>query len=43
VLDCAAKIALSGFVDTLHHLWQTQLKGRHANQSFIEYLADGNN
>jgi cytosine/adenosine deaminase-related metal-dependent hydrolase len=36
------KIISPGFVDTHHHLWQTQLKGRHANELLLEYMASGN-
>jgi cytosine/adenosine deaminase-related metal-dependent hydrolase len=32
VIDCTDKIISPGFVDTHHHGWQTQLKGRHANE-----------
>ncbi|KAM0190686.1 hypothetical protein ACHAPA_010612 [Fusarium lateritium] len=42
VIDCHMKIISPGFVDTHHHLWQTQLKGRHANELLLEYLASGN-
>jgi cytosine/adenosine deaminase-related metal-dependent hydrolase len=42
VIDCHMKIVSPGFVDTHHHLWQTQLKGRHANELLLEYLASGN-
>ncbi|KAF3917584.1 Imidazolonepropionase [Arthrobotrys entomopaga] len=41
VLDCSNKIISPGFVDTHHHCWQTQLKGRHANHSLLEYLPTG--
>ncbi|PYH92904.1 composite domain of metallo-dependent hydrolase [Aspergillus ellipticus CBS 707.79] len=27
VLDCTGKIISPGFIDTHHHVWQTQLKG----------------
>jgi cytosine/adenosine deaminase-related metal-dependent hydrolase len=40
-IDCNGKIISPGFVDTHHHLWQTQLKGRHANQSVFDYLPTG--
>ncbi|KAK5171040.1 uncharacterized protein LTR77_004184 [Saxophila tyrrhenica] len=33
VIDCTDKIISPGFVDTHHHVWQTQLKGRHADQT----------
>ncbi|KAJ9357594.1 hypothetical protein DTO280E4_3296 [Paecilomyces variotii] len=42
VVDCANKIVSPGFIDTHHHLWQSQLKGRHADHSFIDYMVHGN-
>ncbi|KAF5594944.1 5-methylthioadenosine s-adenosylhomocysteine deaminase [Fusarium pseudocircinatum] len=42
VIDCSAKIISPGFVDTHHHVWQTQLKGRHADHSLFEYMVPGN-
>ncbi|KAF5640189.1 5-methylthioadenosine s-adenosylhomocysteine deaminase [Fusarium sp. NRRL 25303] len=42
VIDCSAKIVSPGFVDTHHHVWQTQLKGRHADHSLLEYMVPGN-
>ena len=42
VLDCTNKIISPGFIDTHHHLWQTQLKGQHANHTLLEYFAPGN-
>jgi cytosine/adenosine deaminase-related metal-dependent hydrolase len=41
-LDCSGKIISPGFIDTHHHVWQTQLKGRHADQELIAYMASGN-
>jgi cytosine/adenosine deaminase-related metal-dependent hydrolase len=41
VIDCTDKIISPGFVDTHHHGWQTQLKGRHANESLLEYMVTG--
>jgi cytosine/adenosine deaminase-related metal-dependent hydrolase len=38
VLDCTGKIITPGFIDTHHHLWQTQLKGRHADEQLLEYM-----
>ncbi|KAF7323307.1 5-methylthioadenosine/S-adenosylhomocysteine deaminase n1 [Mycena chlorophos] len=42
VLDCTAKLISPGFIDTHHHVWQTQLKGRHAYHLLLDYLAPGN-
>ena len=41
VIDCVDKIISPGFIDTHHHGWQTQLKGRHANELFMEYMISG--
>jgi cytosine/adenosine deaminase-related metal-dependent hydrolase len=41
IIDCTDKIVSPGFVDTHHHGWQTQLKGRHANEQLLEYLGTG--
>ncbi|KAJ7772838.1 hypothetical protein DFH07DRAFT_913080 [Mycena maculata] len=41
VIDCTGKIVCPGFVDTHHHLWQTQLKGRHADDLLLDYLHKG--
>ncbi|KAJ7685791.1 hypothetical protein DFH06DRAFT_1159372 [Mycena polygramma] len=41
-LDCTGKIVSPGFVDTHHHLWQTQLKGRHADDLLLDYMVKGN-
>ncbi|TVY86592.1 5'-deoxyadenosine deaminase [Lachnellula willkommii] len=38
VVDCTDKIISPGFIDTHHHLWQTLLKGRHANHTLLEYF-----
>ncbi|UQC87892.1 uncharacterized protein CLUP02_13413 [Colletotrichum lupini] len=38
LVDCSGKIISPGFVDTHHHLWQTQLKGCHADQSIFDYV-----
>lgn len=42
VIDCTDKIISPGFVDTHHHVWQTQLKGRHADHTLLEYFPSGN-
>ena len=41
VVDCTAKIVSPGFIDTHHHVWQTQVKGRHADHTLLEYMAPG--
>jgi cytosine/adenosine deaminase-related metal-dependent hydrolase len=42
-IDCTGKILSPGFVDTHHHMWQTQLKGRHADDLFLDYMSKGRN
>jgi cytosine/adenosine deaminase-related metal-dependent hydrolase len=41
VIDCKDKIVSPGFVDTHHHVWQTLLKGRHADQLLLDYFPSG--
>lgn len=41
VIDCSNKILSPGFIDTHHHVWNTQLRGRHANQLVLEYSYAG--
>ncbi|RMJ05219.1 hypothetical protein CDV36_014117 [Fusarium kuroshium] len=41
-IDCTSKVISPGFIDTHHHVWQTQLKGRHADEVLLEYMASGN-
>jgi cytosine/adenosine deaminase-related metal-dependent hydrolase len=41
LIDCTGKIVSPGFIDSHHHVWQTQLKGRHANHALLEYLPNG--
>ena len=43
VVDCTDKLLSPGFIDTHHHLWQTLLKGRHANETLIQYFPSGAN
>lgn len=42
IINCDDKIISPGFVDTHHHVWQTQLKGRHANHTLLNYFPTGN-
>ncbi|TDZ37339.1 5'-deoxyadenosine deaminase [Colletotrichum spinosum] len=42
LIDCQGKIVSPGFISTHHHVWQTALKGRHANHTLLEYLPPGN-
>lgn len=41
VIDCSGKIISPGFIDTHHHLWQSCLKGAHADQTLVDYFWDG--
>ena len=40
-VDCTDKIISPGFIDTHRHAWQTQLKGRHANEQLLDYMVTG--
>lgn len=42
IIDCTDKYISPGFIDTHRHVWQTALKGRHADQTLLEYFPDGN-
>lgn len=41
IVDCTDKIISPGFVDTHHHLWQTQLKGHGLDNTWLDYFSDG--
>lgn len=41
IIDCTGKLVSPGFIDTHHHVWQTQLKGRHADHTLVEYMPTG--
>ena len=41
IIDCANKVLSPGFVDTHHHVWQSQLKGRRADQLVLDYAYTG--
>ncbi|KAJ4294219.1 hypothetical protein N0V90_007909 [Kalmusia sp. IMI 367209] len=41
-VDRSFKIVSPGFIDTHHHLWQTQLKGRHADHTVLDCMPSGN-
>ncbi|KAL5354533.1 hypothetical protein ACLOAV_000622 [Pseudogymnoascus australis] len=38
VINCKGKIVSPGFIDTHHHLWQTQLKGPHMDETLLGYM-----
>ncbi|KAF5596759.1 5-methylthioadenosine s-adenosylhomocysteine deaminase [Fusarium subglutinans] len=40
VVDCTNKIISPGFINTHHHLWQTQLKGYGTDNCWLDYFSD---
>jgi cytosine/adenosine deaminase-related metal-dependent hydrolase len=42
IIDCTNKIISPGFIDTHHHLWQSQLKGRFNDDTLLDYMPKGN-
>jgi cytosine/adenosine deaminase-related metal-dependent hydrolase len=42
VVNCKGKIISPGFIDSHRHLYQTLLKGKHANHTLLEYFPSGN-
>lgn len=41
VIDCCGKVVSPGFIDTHHHVWQMQLKGRRSDDTLLDYAAKG--
>ena len=41
IFNCENMIISPGFVDTHHHVWQTQLKGRHSDDTLLDYHPKG--
>lgn len=41
IIDCTGKIVCPGFVDTHHHVWQTHLRGVHADETLLDYFSSG--
>jgi cytosine/adenosine deaminase-related metal-dependent hydrolase len=41
IIDCTDKILSLSFIDTHHHVWQSRLKGRHANEQLLDYMYSG--
>ena len=41
IIECDDTIISPGFIDTHHHVWQTQLKGRHSDDSLLDYHPKG--
>lgn len=40
-VDCTGKLISPGFIDTHHHVWQSQQKGLHSNQILLDYYHSG--
>jgi cytosine/adenosine deaminase-related metal-dependent hydrolase len=41
VIDCVDKIISPGFIDTHHHLWQTQTRARFGDTMLMDYMLKG--
>ena len=41
VIDCRNKIISPGFIDTHRHMWMTQLKGRHGDETLFDAMITG--
>lgn len=41
VINCADTVVAPGFIDTHHHLWQSQRKGLHCDQILLDYYHSG--
>lgn len=42
IIDCTGKIVCPGFISTHSHLWQSQMKGRHVDDTLFDYMPKGN-
>jgi cytosine/adenosine deaminase-related metal-dependent hydrolase len=42
IIDCTDKIISPGFIDTHHHVWQTQNRGMQADHTLLQYFPSGN-